>query len=178
MHIIVLPSGNQRSLRGNIINVPADIYETVHLLPQYINDTGTVTVKLKRKLQYRSVYQESNIRPEKDLRALQYSLQNSPYYRTTAVGLDDNWLESAIRELENSGNLEVELETVIPERTHINTIQPNDEVANSEESSNNESDNFSEGDTEHISVVHDTLLDIIPEEHCSRTRANTIVSST
>ena len=56
MHIQVLPRGGQKSLKGNVINVPADIHETINMLPRYLNDSGTVTVRLKRKLEYSSVY--------------------------------------------------------------------------------------------------------------------------
>lgn len=46
--------GNQLKVNGNIVNVPADVSSTVNLLPRLENETGTIKVQLKRKLQYKS----------------------------------------------------------------------------------------------------------------------------
>ena len=155
MHIRVLPSGGQKSLRGNVINVPADIYEAVNMLPRYINDSGTVTVRLKRKLQYTAVYQEGNVRPVNILTALKYLLSNSPYYRSTAVGIDSNWLHRTIEELEGNANLEVD--------GNITNDETTNDINEEQDSSDEESDNFSEIDQQEVKPIHDTLLDIIPD---------------
>ena len=49
-----LPSGSQRGVRGPIVNVPADIEHTIDTLPRPIHDAQIISVKLKRKLTYKS----------------------------------------------------------------------------------------------------------------------------
>ena len=49
-----LPSGSQRGVRGPIVNVPADIEHTIDTLPRSIHDAQIISVKLKRKLTYKS----------------------------------------------------------------------------------------------------------------------------
>ena len=40
-------------MRGNFVNIPIDIAPTVNTLPRSLNDTETVTIKFKRKKQYK-----------------------------------------------------------------------------------------------------------------------------
>ena len=49
------PRGQQLKIHGNIVNVPADVANTVSSLPRLPNETGTIKVNLKRKLQYKRV---------------------------------------------------------------------------------------------------------------------------
>jgi hypothetical protein len=48
------PRGRQLKINGNIVNVPADVVNTVNMLPRFPNDTSTIKVNLKRRLQYKS----------------------------------------------------------------------------------------------------------------------------
>ena len=176
MHIQILPSGGQRSLKGNVINVPADIHETIFMLPRHINDQGTVSVKLKRRLCYKAVYQDSNVRPVKILEALQYLKQNSLYYQSSNLQVSDTWLSETIEEIANTGNMEVnnveidsDNQITIP---HYLIDDPSDgEVRNSGHGNDAENyeadrsgseDNFSEVGHTEVPAVHDTMLDIIP----------------
>ena len=52
--LIQAPRGKQFKINGNIVNVPADIANTVSMLPMLPDETGTIKVNLKRKLQYKS----------------------------------------------------------------------------------------------------------------------------
>ena len=45
------PRGKQLKIHGNVVNVPADVVNTVSMLPRLPSETGTVEVNLKRKLQ-------------------------------------------------------------------------------------------------------------------------------
>ena len=195
MHIRLLPTGGQKSLRGNVIVVPADIHHTVNMLPRYLNDSGTVTVRLKRKLQYRGFYEESNVRPAKVLTALQYLIEHSPYYHNESVSIDHNWLERTLAELENSDDIDsgqpiltallndsrndtnmnvevdqqeniqsaqIESETVEPD--HVDSENEPDHVDSENESDDgSENDRFSEIDQTNEPVIHDTLIDIVPQ---------------
>ena len=63
--LIQAPRGRQLKIHGNIVNVPADVYSTVKMLPRLPNDTATIKVNLKRKLQYKSSALSFNVRPLK-----------------------------------------------------------------------------------------------------------------
>lgn len=55
MQLKKLPRGGQLNLKGNIVNVPADVNTTVKLLPRMLDNTETIPVKLKRNLSYKHV---------------------------------------------------------------------------------------------------------------------------
>ena len=57
------PVGGQMFVRGNFVNVPVDIAPTVNTLPRSLNDFETVTIKFKRKKQYKKCEFKENIRP-------------------------------------------------------------------------------------------------------------------
>ena len=57
------PRGNQLKIKGNIVNVPADVNNTVNVLPRLPQESGTVKVQLKRRLQYKSSALSLNERP-------------------------------------------------------------------------------------------------------------------
>ena len=65
VNLMQAPRGNQLKINGNIVNVPADASSTVNLLPRLENETGTINVQLKRKLQYKSFELLLNVRPHK-----------------------------------------------------------------------------------------------------------------
>lgn len=48
------PRGKQLKIRGNIVNVPAEVTSTFTMLPRLPSETATIKVNLKRKLQYKS----------------------------------------------------------------------------------------------------------------------------
>ena len=50
MQIRQLPSGGQFSVKGNVVNVPVDIQPTIQSLPRNIDESGTIAVKLKKRL--------------------------------------------------------------------------------------------------------------------------------
>ena len=40
------PKGNQLKIKGNVVNVPADVNSTVNMLPQLPEENGTIKVQL------------------------------------------------------------------------------------------------------------------------------------
>ena len=48
------PRGGQLKITGNVVNIPADVNCTVNILPRLADNTGTIKVQLKRRLQYKS----------------------------------------------------------------------------------------------------------------------------
>ena len=69
------PRGKQFKINGNIVNVPADVADTVTMLPRLPNETSTIKVNLKRKLQYKSSALSLNVRPYKVAEAAKWQLQ-------------------------------------------------------------------------------------------------------
>ena len=72
MQIREVPSGDQYSLKENVINVPFDIQPTVNCLPRPIGANFTVAVQLKKKLSYKKVDLKENVRPLRVLTALHW----------------------------------------------------------------------------------------------------------
>ena len=62
--IMQAPRGKQLKINGNVVNVPADVINTVNLLPRLPEQSGTIKVQLKRRLQYKSSALSLNIRPQ------------------------------------------------------------------------------------------------------------------
>lgn len=102
MQVKLLPSGFQSKLIGNVINVPTNISPGVHLLPRSINSEGTVCVRIKRKLQYKNVYRQFNVKPVKVLNALNYLLEKSILYRNAEIEVNPRWLSETINILNNT----------------------------------------------------------------------------
>ena len=44
------PRGRQFKIHGNVVNVPAEVSETVNMLPRLPSETGTIKVKFKKKI--------------------------------------------------------------------------------------------------------------------------------
>ena len=69
------PRGKQFKINGNIVNVPADVTNTVSMLPRFPDQSGTIKINLKRKLQYKSSALSLNVRPHKVIQASQLACQ-------------------------------------------------------------------------------------------------------
>ena len=129
MQLREMPRGGQVNLKGNIVNVPADVTSTIKTLPRMISDTETIMVKLKRKLAYKHHVAFENIRPNKVFAAAKWLVSNSPVFRSEGVVVDDGWLHRT----ENSTFLSCE-----PEENNSN------EAYDQEEDNWTETENFSD----------------------------------
>ena len=74
-------------------NVPADIINTVSMLPRLTDDIGTIKVNLKRRLQYKSSGLFLNVKPHKAVQAANWLANNSSLYREEGITFNQNWLE-------------------------------------------------------------------------------------
>ena len=92
--IFQAPRGGQLKITGNIVNVPADVNSTVNMLPRLPDETGTIKVQLKRRLQYKSSAFSLNIRPHKVMQAAAWLVNTSPLYEGQGITIDQNWLRS------------------------------------------------------------------------------------
>ena len=75
------PRGNQLKIKGNVVNVPADVNNTVNVLPWLPEESGTIKVQLKRQLQYKSSALSLNVKPYKILQAANWLASSSNLYR-------------------------------------------------------------------------------------------------
>ena len=78
--IFQAPRGGQLKITGNVVNVPADVNSTVNMLLKLPDETGTIKVQLKRRLQYKSSAFSLNIRPHKVMKAAAWLVTTSPLY--------------------------------------------------------------------------------------------------
>ena len=145
MQIRQLPRGGQLSIKGNVVNVPIDIQPTINSLPRTFDKSGTISVKLKKKLSFKSCDFSENVRPMAVICALHRLMNESDLYKNSGIKIDEKWIEELDEENINEN---YDLSDYI------------------EKESNEESDDekFSEIDESesHVGNV-DTLLDKIDE---------------
>ena len=75
--LLQAPRGNQFKIKGNVVNIPADVNNTVNILPQLPQESGTIKIHLKRQLEYESSALSLNVRPNKLLQAANWLATNS-----------------------------------------------------------------------------------------------------
>ena len=78
---------SQFGLTGTIINVPYDVRHVQQALPRDCNDSMTVAVLLKRKLEYKNAYLLGNIRAIIVMHEL-YELCKTPFYIQESIVID------------------------------------------------------------------------------------------
>ena len=133
--IVQAPRGGQLKITGNVVNVPADVCDTINMLPRLPQDTDTIKVQLKRRLQYKSSALSLNVRPNKVMQAAAWLVNTSNLYREQGITFDQDWLAN--------------FDPTVPNEDcdSEGTIDP----ANSE-------DDWSEDETEIPAGVTDTML--------------------
>ena len=85
------PRGRQFKIHGNVVNVPAEVSDTLSMLPRLPTETGTIKVNLKRRLRYKSSALSLNIRPHKVVQAANWLISNSTLYRQEGITVNQNW---------------------------------------------------------------------------------------
>ena len=132
MQIRALNSGGQFSLKGSVVNVPAEIEPTIRALPRLQNESETIPVKLKRMKEFKHAVAIENVRPVAVMTALRTLMNTSELYQEANISVDEDWISS---------------------NTNIT-----DESSSNLQGSDDESDTFSEnGDTDVTPLM--TLLD-------------------
>ena len=91
MKLVKLPQGKQKGIKGAAVNVPADLRPACHLLLRIPFIAHIISLKLKRKLEYKQAYLHHTIRPEKVIAALRYLKNNNPEYAD--ININDNWIK-------------------------------------------------------------------------------------
>ena len=80
--LLQAPRGNQFKTKGNVVNVPADVNNTVNKLLQLPQESGTIKVQLK---EYECSALCLNVRPNKIFQAANWSATNSILYREQQI---------------------------------------------------------------------------------------------
>lgn len=88
--ILQAPRGNQLKIKGNVVNVPADVNNTVNILPRLPQESGTIKINLKRRLKYKSSALSLNVRPNKVLQAAMWLATNSTLYREQGISFSED----------------------------------------------------------------------------------------
>ena len=84
---------SQVGLTGSIINVPVDTNVVQRALPLSTNNTTTIAVSLKRRLEYKNAFQKGMVRPTLVMQALQ-ELTTTTLYKMQDVQLNQNWKQA------------------------------------------------------------------------------------
>ena len=92
MKLVKLPRGKQKGIKGAAVNVPADLEPVCNLLPRLPADAHIVSLKLKRKLEYKQAYLHDTIHPEKVITALHHLKNNNPLYAN--IEINEDWIRS------------------------------------------------------------------------------------
>ena len=144
MQLRELPRGGQLNLKGNVVNVPADVNTTVKQLPRMLDNTETIPVKLKRKLSYKHSVAFENIRPNKVLEAAKWLVENSALFKNEGIEINNSWFEAADRPIRGE-DLLCSTEDGVSERESQNLS----ESGTSNEHVNHSSDDWTEDDSFH-----------------------------
>ncbi|KAJ8025727.1 ATP-dependent DNA helicase PIF1 [Holothuria leucospilota] len=118
MQIRELPRGRQLSLKGNVVNVPADVSTTVRTLPRRMDNTQTIPVKFKRRLAFKHSVQSQNVRPSKVVDAAIWLVNNSELYTDEGVTIEKSWSKN-LKNVEN--DWKEFLDPVAKEITHTSS---------------------------------------------------------
>ena len=123
MKLVSLPRGRQVGIQGPAVNVPTDFDMVCEQFPRLPTECQIVSLKLKRKLEYRKAYIHDYVCPDKVLKALEWLKENNPLYKEVDINL--TWRQDC----ENSD----------PELWHAMT---NSKPENPSENDNDDADNY------------------------------------
>ena len=147
------PRGKQLKIHGNIVNVPADVTNTVSMLPRLPSETGTIKVNLKRKLQYKSSAMSLNVRPHKVVEAALWLMSNSSLYKDEGIVLNQDWIikyNEEILQHENNSDNTCDQQSVTAD-INSNNVNVDSQKVDGE-------DEWSEDEVEIPAGVTDTML--------------------
>ena len=105
MKIFQAPTGGQKKIKGNIVNVPTDTVNTFDVLPRMLNDEETINVKIKRDMKYSNHVFNETVHPNKVRQAAE-CLVNSPFFKENNIEYDSTWTykEACSDQLNDSGS--------------------------------------------------------------------------
>ena len=140
-----LPEEISSKIKGNVVNVPADVNNTVNMLPRLPQESGTIKVQLKRRLEYKSSALSMNVRPNKIFQAANWLATNSTLYTEQGISFTTDTRATSY----NTNLSQNESKTG-------DVSQPNEQISGSEDI--NQLDDWTEDDAEIPVGVTDTML--------------------
>ena len=158
--LVQAPRGKQLKINGNIVNVPADIANTVSMLPRLPNETGTIKVNLKRRLQYKSSALSLNVRPQKVAEPAKWLVNNGNLYKEEGISFNDTWLEGNSVVLSDGGHDNDELTEDSPDTIDCNTdnVSCDTYFNKTQQTHDDDEDQWSEDEVEIPAGVTDSML--------------------
>jgi Helitron helicase-like domain at N-terminus len=93
MQIRPLGVDRQLGLKGSVVNVPLDVDHTVNMLPRNYNETHTIQLQWKRRMEFAHNYMFETVRPIRIFEAARY-LVAQPLYQTNGINIDLTWMDS------------------------------------------------------------------------------------
>ena len=142
MKLYALGVDRQFGLRGGIVNVPVDVHQMVSSIPVHPNQTGTIQLKLKRRIGYVQHYMYETVSSSAIYDAACY-LVTTPLYKAENICLDSTWLQNDIKEFivddddddeqhddeqQTNSSLPVEIPTVEKEQVETEEQQISEET--------------------------------------------------
>jgi hypothetical protein len=139
MKIHQLPVGQQLSIHGNIVNVPADVLTSVNMLPRCSSQSETVALQFKRRSKYKHAFMSANIRPACIREVATFLVQQGSLFKQECISFSEELLETVaaeqlqLHESAHSGRDQVENSTINIEmgiNEHVNDEDHWDETDN------------------------------------------------
>ena len=93
MKLVSLPRGKQLGIQGPAVNVPTDLDTVCEQFPRLPNECQIISLKLKRKLEYKTAYMHDYVHPGKVVAALEWLKQNNPLYKD--IKINSNWVQDS-----------------------------------------------------------------------------------
>ena len=176
MKLVKLPRGKQKGIRGTAVSVPADLGPACNLLPRLPADAHIVSLKLKRKLEYKQAYLHDTIRPEKVITALHHLKNNNPLYGD--IEINEDWIRGLqdadsdlysgvfVDEFDNECSAQGETENSSTQKQvpHINCDDTTVDNINDSDSDSNEQECDTAKENTSIEIEKEDLIAI--EENC------------
>ena len=154
------PRGKQLKINGNIVNVPADVANTVSMLPRLPSETSTIKVNLKRRLQYKSSALSLNVRPHKVAEGAKWLVNNGDLYKEEGITFNDSWLEgsSNVSLVDDSDEFSESLENVESNAADKDCSTTDCQTQQTSSDNMDNKDDWSEDEVEIPAGVTDTML--------------------
>ena len=88
MKILSLPAGGQSCIKGPVVNVPIQPDKNCMQLPRKLSESGILAVRIKRKVEYKSVVMSDVVNPDKCITLLVWLKKNNPFYKNVVLSHD------------------------------------------------------------------------------------------
>ena len=89
MKLVSLPRGRQQGIQGPAVNVPTDLDVVCDQFPRLPNQCHLISLKLKRKLEYRKSYMHDFVYPDRVIKGLKWLKEHNPLYHDICI--NNNW---------------------------------------------------------------------------------------